>query len=69
MVLKDIYYEGTSEEWEQITIDDKERVTEFGALTAGTPVQEVVSDRLVHIPGNEALRNADIHFRCDLNRK
>ena len=65
--LTDVYYEGTLNDWDKIRIDDSERITEFGDLIPGTPVSEIISDRLVHLPGNDPLRKATIHFNCDLD--
>ena len=65
--LADVYYEGTKEEWDKIRIVDSERVTEFGGMIPGTPVMELTSDRLVHLPGNDPLHKATIHFSCDLD--
>lgn len=65
--LTDVYYEGTKEEWDKIRIVDSERVTEFGDMIPGTPVRELTSDRLVHLPGNDPLHRATIHFSCDLD--
>ena len=65
--LTDVYYEGTKEEWDKIRIVDSERVTEFGDMIPGTPVMELTSDRLVHLPGNDPLHKATIHFSCDLD--
>ena len=65
--LTDVYYEGTKEEWDKIRIVDSERVTEFGGMIPGTPVMELTSDRLVHLPGNDPLHKATIHFSCDLD--
>ncbi|WP_019680610.1 leucine-rich repeat domain-containing protein [Ruminococcus flavefaciens] len=64
--LKDIYYEGTLEGWSKLekTTDHIEK--EFGDLITGTPVQEIISEKLIRIPGNEALNLANIHFRCTL---
>ena len=64
--LQNIFYEGTIEEWRSVEIVCEKRETRFGPLIPGTPVQSIVSDKLIHIPGNEALFFADIHFRCTL---
>ena len=67
--LKDIYYEGTQEEWEKIKKNTEKREIEFGRIIPGTPVQEITAERLIRIPGNEALVLANIHFRCDFPKK
>lgn len=64
--LTDIYYEGTREEWEQIKIVHQKHECEFGDLIPGTPVAQITAERLVHIPGNEPLFSATLHFHCDL---
>ena len=64
--LRDIYYEGTPEEWNRINIIGDRHEVEFGGLVPGSPVQEIVSERLIRAPGNAALRLANIHFRCEL---
>ena len=62
--LTDIYYEGSKEEWEAIEIVSHKREVEYGELQAGSPVCEKVSERYVHIPGNEPVFSANIHFLC-----
>ena len=62
--LTDVYYEGTLEEWKKIEIVSEERILQFGDLISGTPVQELLSDRIVHLSGNDALLKATIHFGC-----
>ncbi len=64
--LEDVYYEGSLEEWQNIEIVHDRHEIEFGTLVPGTPVQSIVAERLVHIPGNEALFSANIHFHCNL---
>jgi len=64
--LRDIYYEGTPEEWNRIEVIGDKREVEFGGLVPGSPVQEIVSERLIRSPGNAALKLANIHFRCEL---
>lgn len=64
--LEDVYYEGTMEEWKNISIAHQKHEIEFDELIPGTPVQKIKSERLVHIPGNEALLKANIHFHCSL---
>ena len=65
--LEDVYYEGTLEEWRKIDIVSEKYEVEFGEFYPGTPIQKMKSARLRHIPGNEALFRATIHFGCDLN--
>ena len=65
--LEDVYYEGTLEEWRKIDIVSEKYEVEFGEFYPGTPVQKIKCARLRHIPGNEALFRATIHFGCDLN--
>ena len=67
--LENVFYEGTPEEWKQIEIVNAKHEVEFGSLTPGTPVQSIVNERDVHIPGNEALFSANIHYRCELATK
>ena len=67
--LEDIYYEGTMEEWEKIDIVHQKHEIEFGKLISGTPVHEIQSERMLNIPGNEALFSANIHFRCKLSEQ
>ena len=66
--LEDIYYEGTADEWGAIRIKSEKRVRVFGELIGGTPVQEIIDDRLVRIRGNEALYTATIHFCCETRK-
>lgn len=63
--LENVFYEGTKEEWDRIGIECRRHETDFGDLIPGTPVQKILSERSVYIPGNRALLTADIHFRCD----
>ncbi len=63
-LLEDVYYEGSMDEWRNIRIVHDKHEIEFGTLIPGTPVQEVKSERLVHVPGNDALLTANIHFHC-----
>ncbi len=65
--LEDVYYEGTMEDWRDIRIIHDRHEIEFGPLIPGTPVQSILSERSVNIPGNEALFSANIHFRCELD--
>ena len=64
--LTDIFYEGSREEWEQINIVHQKYECELGTLIPGTPVQQITSERIIHIPGNEPLFSANVHFHCDL---
>lgn len=64
--LRDIYYEGTLEEWNSIDIFGEKYEYDLGPLIPGTPVQSIIAERLVHRPGNEALKLANIHLRCEL---
>ena len=65
--LENIYYEGTPVEWAQIRIVHQKHEVEFGTAIPGTPVQKIVSERFVHIPGNEALFSANVWFHCQLS--
>ena len=65
--LEDVYYEGTREEWKNVKIVHQKHEIEFGEFIPGTPVQRIKAERLVHIPGNEALLKANIHFHCSLS--
>ena len=65
--LENIYYEGSPEEWAQIRIVHQKHEVEFGSSIPGTPVQQIVSERFVHIPGNEALFSANVNFHCQLS--
>lgn len=64
--LTDIYYEGSREDWEQSRIVHQKHEFDLGSLIPGTPVQQITSERLIHIPGNEPLFSANVHFHCDL---
>ncbi len=64
--LEDVYYEGTREEWKNVNIVHQRHEIEFGEFIPGTPVQRIKEERLVHIPGNDALLKANIHFHCSL---
>ena len=66
--LRNVFYEGTLEEWKKIEIVHEKHEIEFGKLIPGTPVHEILSERLVPIPGNEALLSATIHFHCELEK-
>lgn len=65
--LTDVYYEGTPEEWAKVDIVTHKRETVYGELAPGAPVQRIVCDKLVPVPGNEALSTATIHFRCTVH--
>ena len=67
--LEDVYYEGSPEEWKHVKIVHQKHEVEFGSLVPGTPVQTIIAERFVHIPGNDALLVANIHFRCNLSDK
>lgn len=64
--LEDVYFEGSREDWEKILIVHQKREIEFGKLIPGSPVQAITSERLLHIPGNDALFTANLHFHCAL---
>ena len=66
--LENIIYEGTIEEWREIEIIHEKHEIVFGDFYPGTPVHRVLSERLLHIPGNDALFSATIHFRCELKK-
>ncbi len=65
--LKDVYYEGSMEEWENVQIVHNKHEIEFGGLIPETPVHGIKEERLVHVPGNDALLTANIHFHCALS--
>lgn len=56
--LEDVYYEGSMEEWKRIKIVHHKQEIELGSLIPGTPVQKIEAQRLIHIPGNDALLTA-----------
>ena len=62
--LSDIYYEGTPEEWNKIEKYTEKLEVEYGNLIPGSPVMEIVEERLIRLHGNEALSLANIHFNC-----
>ena len=64
---KDVYFDGSMEEWKKINIIHSKHEIEFGDLIPGTPVLEIKEERLIHIPGNDALLKADIHFNCEIS--
>ncbi len=63
--LTDVYYEGSYEEWKKLEKPTEKRVKVFGKLVPGTPVQVVISDKIVRTAGIESLCLATIHFNCD----
>ena len=65
--LENIFYEGTRAEWERMYIIDTKCETDFGELIPGTPTHRLIEKRQIHIPGNEALFTATIHFQCDFS--
>ncbi len=67
--LENVYYEGTAEEWNRLVIVHQKHEIEFGNTIPGTPVCEIKGERLLHIPGNDALFTANIHFNCVLPGK
>ncbi len=64
--LEDVYYEGSPEEWQKVAIEHQKHEVEFGDPVPGTPVREILAERLVHIPGNDALFTCNLHFHCKL---
>ena len=64
--LENVYYEGTPDEWRKIKIVHEKHEIEFGDIIPGTPVHSVKAERILFIPGNEALLTTNIHFHCDL---
>ena len=66
--LSDVYYEGTFEEWNNIDIVYEKHEIEFGKVIGGTPVQEIVAERIVRLPGNKPLFSATIHFNCKFEK-
>lgn len=64
--LEDVYYEGSIKDWAAIEIVHRRHEVDFGDLIPGSPVERVTAERLVYVPGNEALFAANIHFNCDL---
>lgn len=65
--LENIYYEGSPEDWEKIEIVHRKHAIDFGDVTPGTPVQQILAERYDNIPGNEAVFSANIHFHCRLS--
>lgn len=66
--LENVYYEGTEEEWNKMNIVHDKHEIEFGDCIPGSPVQTILAERRVHIPGNDALFTANLHFRCRLEK-
>ena len=64
--ISDIYYEGTPEEWNKIEKYTEKLEVEYGNLIPGSPVMEIVEERLIRFHGNEALSLANIHFNCKI---
>ena len=64
--LENIYYEGSPEDWKKIRIAHQKHEVEWGEMIPGTPVQKIESERWMHIPGNEPLFSANIHFNCQI---
>ena len=63
--LEDIYYEGSPEDMEGLHVKEYRREVELsGVCKPGTPVEEVLGERLIHVPGNETFHQANIHFNC-----
>ncbi len=62
--LADIYYEGSPEEWREIEIVNHRREVEYGEPDPGSPVCGKTAERYMHIPGNEPVFSANIHFLC-----
>lgn len=65
--LEDVYYEGSREEWEKVNIVHNKHEIELGDLIPGTSINEIKAERLLHVPGNDALLTANIHFNCNLS--
>ncbi len=65
--LEDAYFECSMEEWKKINIVHDKHEIEFGNLIPGTPVHEIKAECLLHVPGNDALLTANIHFHCTLS--
>lgn len=63
--LEDIYYEGTMEEWKEVNIVHHKLETEYGPQTSENQEQEIKTEILRHIPGNDAIRTCNIHFHCE----
>ena len=66
--IENVFYEGTAEEWDKIEIVHEKHEIDFGECLPGTPVQTIISERRLFIPGNEPLLTCNIHFNCDLKK-
>ena len=66
-MLEDVYFEGSMDEWKKMIIVHDKHEIEFGDLIPGTSVHEIKAERLLHVPGNDALLTANIHFHCALS--
>ncbi len=66
--LENVYYEGSLEDWENMDIAFERYEIDFGGNIPGTPIRVITDERIVYIPGNDALRKATIHFNCDLKQ-
>lgn len=65
--LKEIYYEGSYDDWKKIHVNEFRRYVETsGTCQPGRPVEEVTKDVLIPVTGNEALRRATVYFRCNM---
>ena len=64
--LENIYFEGSPEDWKKNKIVHQKHDVELGELISGTPVHRIESERWMHIPGNEPLFSANIHFNCQI---
>lgn len=67
-MLEDVFYEGSYEEWKEVQIVNQAHEIEFGDLVPGTPVHKIEAERLLHIPGNDAVLEANVHFHCYLEK-
>lgn len=65
--LENVYYEGTMDDWKKVNIITNRHEIEFGKFIPGTPVCEILSEKLKFVPGNEALFMSDVHFNCKLD--
>lgn len=66
--LENVFFEGTAEEWDKIEIVHEKHEIDFGDCLPGTPVQTIISERRMFIPGNESLFTCNIHFNCNLKK-
>lgn len=63
--LEDVYYEGSPDDFNRLKIKEYLHEVELsGVCKPGTPVEEVLGERLIHVPGNETFHQANIHFNC-----